>query len=175
MIHFNNPERLETALFLKENTMKKFWKKAQVCAECHFLQLICTSPGNLEKISRDLRNEQRDKIRKGNFKEVTWEGKCLFECYRKIWSEEMEGYRSPDGYNSINEKLQFEINEKPRKEFCFFWKYRPGMCYDAAKELQKRDYELNFARTDRRHAIIGLWIAAFALIANIVITIISSF
>jgi hypothetical protein len=139
-------------------------KKSAVCVNCHFLRIQFG-----EKCELTLKSKDRDSIRKGNFDDVT-ENKFVFECYRGVWSE---GYNGTEGFDKSKEARKKEINETPRKNFCFFWKYRPGMFLPAAEELQKRDYELEYARKDRCLTIWGLFIAAIALLANVIFNIIS--
>lgn len=47
------------------------------------------------------------------------------------------------------------------------------MFLDAAVELQKRDYELEYSRKDRHLTIRGLYIAAIALVVNLIFSIAS--
>jgi len=144
-------------------------RKKSVCANCHFLKLYTILPTNGSKDIRTLKSKDRDSIRKGNFEDVTWD-KYIFECHRGVWSE---GFNGREGFDRSKEKRQEMINETPRKNFCYFWKYRPGMFFPVAEELQKRDYELEYAAKDRRLAICGLFIAAIALLANLIFNIIS--
>jgi hypothetical protein len=140
--------------------------RKHVCSNCHFLKLN----GELKGIV--LNDERRAKIREGNFDIVNFYGKeepLFFMCHRGVWDE---GFNGRQGFDRSNDSRQKIINEDSRENFCFFWKYRPGMFFDSAVELQKRDYKLKYARKDRTLTILGLWIAALALIANIIITII---
>lgn len=76
-------------------------------------------------------------------------------CYMGVWDEGIIG-------NSNRNEI---INENVRKR-CFFYPYTPGMMFDAAKELQKREQEFRAIRTSNFYTRIGLWIAAGALLLN---------
>jgi len=143
--------------------------KKPVCANCHFLKLYTRMRQNGQTDIRAIKSKDRDSIRKGNFDEVTWK-EYLFECHRGVWCE---GFNGSEGLNRSKESRQKEINDTPRENFCYFWEYRAGMFFDAAVELQKRDYELEYAAKDRRLTIWGLFIAAIALLANVIFNIIS--
>ena len=86
-------------------------------------------------------------------------------CYMSVWDTGIDP--------SLNEKLSKIINEN-REDSCFFRKYYHGMNLKAAKVLQER--EAAYAKFERsfKNAKLGIWIAALALVSNIIITIISS-
>ena len=79
-------------------------------------------------------------------------------CAYGVWDQ---------GYNFDMSKIQDELVEKDRKNFCFFWKYRPGMFLPAAKILQEREAQARDSSKDRKLTIWGLWIAATALGVNV--------
>jgi len=73
-----------------------------------------------------------------------------------------------EGYTpELRQGRRQTIVETPRKDFCFFFEHRDGMLFPAAKTLQEREAQFKEAARDRRHTIIGLWIAALALLASV--------
>ena len=85
-------------------------------------------------------------------------------CHFGVWDE---------GVKKLDNKERYEtIVKKNRKNFCFFWEYRHGMLFQAAETLQKREEDRWVRRKERIIAIIGLWIAAIGLLANVIIKII---
>jgi len=64
------------------------------------------------------------------------------------------------------------ITKDERRGFCFFWEYRGGMLIPAAKELEERQSQREKANREHRFARIGLWIAALALVAQVVLRVI---
>jgi hypothetical protein len=147
-------------------------KKREVCANCHFLKLLRTVGGTKSKEQAreeiNLEGKDRDNVRKGNFDVVLkeWGGEAvtvIFKCHFQVWDE---------GYHGSAVPLPKKIYETSRKDNCFFWEHRPYMLMPAAEELQNRDYELNFVKEDRKHAICSLRIAAIALVFSIIFNII---
>ena len=81
-------------------------------------------------------------------------------CHFGVWDE---------GYEPGNEKRFERIVNTERKDFCFYWRHRPGMLLPAAETLQKREAESKEAARDRKLALVGLWIAALALFADVIL------
>jgi hypothetical protein len=71
-----------------------------------------------------------------------------------------------EGYGTGVDSRRQVIIKSDRRGFCFFWPFRPGMFFPAGEVLQKREWELAQAKRDRLLTIIGLWIAALALVAD---------
>ena len=55
------------------------------------------------------------------------------------------------------------------REDCFFWPYQPAMVFSVARELQKRDQECRELKRSHLYTQVGLWIAAFALLSDVII------
>jgi hypothetical protein len=86
-------------------------------------------------------------------------------CYLGVWDE---------GVNFDVAKRAEVIARTDRRGFCFFWPARPGMLLPAARLLQEREAQAREASRDRRLALIGLWIAAAALVVNVALTVASA-
>jgi len=125
----------------------------QTCLDCNFL----VKTFRQEHVFT-LSDKDKENIRKNDF--TTFENYGL-SCYMGVWAQ---------GVDSFNIGDRFEvIANVERKNFCFFRKYTPGMLLPAAKILQERESADSAASRDRRLTIMGLWIAAVALIANLVV------
>lgn len=126
----------------------------QVCINCHFfVKYFNSSNGN--RIANVSSGDDRDKIRKGEPNRDF--GLC---CDFGVWDE---------GFNFDKKKIQEILLKTDRQDFCFYWAYRPGMLTPAAKILQERDAKNRETSRERKLAIVGLWIAASALIANVLL------
>ncbi len=75
--------------------------------------------------------EERDAARKGDY---SWHKRttslCNLGCHHKVWSE---------GYNFDFDKRHEFIVQTDRTDFCFFFRFRPGMLLPAAEKLQQRE------------------------------------
>ena len=121
----------------------------KTCVDCHFF--FKESDRHKFVISED----SRDKCRNGNF---TWrKASESLGCYHGVWDQ---------GVQPLSVDLENEIRHKKREGFCFFWRHRPGMLFQAATVLQKRESEATEASLDRRLTIGGLWIAGIGLLIN---------
>lgn len=128
----------------------------QHCVDCEFFAEI---QGPLsDKTVLEISEKEREASRKNDY---TWvlPGSVL-ACERGVWH----------GGNIDKGKHHREIVEVNRRGFCFWWKNRPGMLTPAAEILQKREEDERHASRDRRLTIVGLWIAALALLANVCLT-----
>ena len=130
-----------------------FTKRKQICADCHFFsKRYPTAEGGL---LLDISPDEREKSRQGDF---SWkEDKYSLECNYSVWDE---------GYDFQSSQLKEVISETNRRNFCFFWKHHPGMLFPAARTLQEREAEESKRSRERKLTIVGLWIAAIALLAN---------
>ena len=134
------------------------------CAECHFLTKIPLpvlreddGTSSIDDSDRTLNVQERERLRK---RDLDWLGRLeTLGCHFGVWGE---------GPVTLE-----ELAETDRTDFCFFWKHRPGMLFPAAEILQKREADNREAARDRRLTIIGLWVAVFALLAQIVLTLAS--
>jgi len=122
----------------------------QTCAECHFLTAYIPrfdprrhaeqTPGQRQELMNGIVGKNRHPA-----------------CYFGVWNSAKK---------ALTTSLPELITQVERKDFCFFWPYRPGMLFEAAEILQKREVERAESAKDRRHTIWGLWIAAVALAVN---------
>lgn len=124
----------------------------EACIRCHFLER------SIERSPFGVVDEQRTAILNDDY---SWLHDSPLSCYMGVWDE---GY-TPE----LRQMRRKTIVETPRKDFCFYFEHRPGMLFPAAKTLQEREAQLREAARDRRHTIIGLWIAATALIVSVLV------
>lgn len=101
----------------------------------------------------DVAWDQRDSIRNDDYSFI--DSQSILACYLGVWNE---------GYTAKKNQRRKTIIETNRKDFCFFWRYRPGMLFPAAQLLQEKEIINQGAAKDRHYTIIGLWIAATALV-----------
>ena len=123
----------------------------QACVNCHFLM----QQGNGHKFEVTL--QDRESIRKKDYSSFD---NVSLGCYFGVWDE---------GHNFARERRHEVMVATNRKDFCFYWSYRPGMFFPAAEVLQKREADNRESSRDRLLTIIGLWIAAIALAVGVVI------
>lgn len=138
----------------------------KLCVNCHFLTLTSKNLNDDSIYITTPNISDRKELMKGNFEII--EKPFSLSCYFKVWSE---GY-SPEKEGKAND-MKYIINKFNRKNFCFFWKYRPNMLFPAAEKLQEREYNLKQTAKDRMYTRIALYIAAGALALNIVINLIA--
>lgn len=135
--------------------MKRKKKLKQTCLDCHFFVKTYE-----QKHIWLMTNDQRDYMRSnGNLGSHN-----RLSCAMGVWDEGLSDFNNKEEYNIIA--------NTERKNSCFFWKYTPGMLLPAAKILQEREAANKAASRDRLLTIIGLWIAALALAADIIINLI---
>jgi hypothetical protein len=111
-------------------------------------------------------NEQeRAAVRRGDFE---WHDSSpaavALSCRMNVWDQGVAGFPHEDRY-----KL---LVDTERRAYCFFRAFQPGMLFLAAEELQRRESATAEARQERRLTIIGLWIAAAALLVGAIIDVI---
>lgn len=128
---------------------------AEACVSCHFFTKEYRGDGNRPMIS-DVAKEIRDRARGGDYGWI--EDHYTLSCSFGVWDE---------GYNFAPAKRHEVLVKTNRSGFCFFWPHRPGMLLPAARILQERSAALRETWRDRRYAIIGLWIAGIALLAEV--------
>jgi hypothetical protein len=119
------------------------------CVNCHFL--VVADPNGYV-----VGNDRRARIRKRDY---LWLDSGFLACDFGVWHEGM-------GQPTDSDHRHTTIVTTNRKDFCFFWKYHPGMQSPAAKELQKREADNREASRDRRLTVIGLWVATIALVVD---------
>ena len=136
------------------------FRKAQACRDCHFLikELPTQDPVH-HPYQSHVTPEERRSLTNNDYGWVT--GDYFLRCSMGVWDE---------GYGTQLEERRKTIVETNRRSYCFFWPFRPGMFLQAAETLQRREWELAEARRDRMLTIVGLWIAAVALVADLLWT-----
>lgn len=126
--------------------------KKQACVDCHFL--MKSGFGARLGVS----TQDRAALRRGD---CALEDFWSLGCYMGVWDE---GHKS-----AKRDRLQ-TIVEIDRHRFCLFWPFRSGMLFTAGQVLQERESASADAKRDRLLTIIGLWIAALALVAQLIVT-----
>jgi len=132
----------------------------QTCADCHFFVKQCRSPPDLTLLVSDVSKEERHKAKVNDFSWVQAYNRLA--CHFGVWDE---------GFKFDPQNRNLVIAQTERHDFCFFWQYKVGMLIPAAVELQKRESETRELSRDRRLTLCGLWIAAIALVVNVLLTI----
>ena len=136
-------------------------KHKQNCVDCHFLAkdrpdyyYAKKHFNSLEKfveisaIERDqARNEEYSWIQNENYTTLV----CAFGVFESL------------EHNNVIHQI---IAQTDRRNFCFYWKYRPTLLISAAKILQEREAKNRDAEHDRSLTRRGLRIATFALFIN---------
>ena len=147
-------------------------KPKQYCVDCHFLardrhdyNYAKNHFNSLEKfveisaIERDqARNEEYSWIQNENYTTLV----CAFGVFESL------------EHNNVITDHQL-IAQTDRRNFCFYWKYRPTLLISAAKILQEREAKNRDSARDRHLTLYGLWIAAIALVANVVLKLVELF
>ena len=85
-------------------------------------------------------------------------------CYFSVWDIGIK-HTLADSLNDI-------IDEN-RKRTCFFRPAQQGMSFEAAKILQEREAQNAQLRRSNLYTQIGLWIAALALVANVLVAVVA--
>ena len=127
----------------------------QACVGCHFF--VKEYRENRPPLTFAVDAREREASRAGDY---SWHKDYqALACYMGVWDE---------GVGEFNLSPKHDlIVETERSGFCFFWQYRPGMLMGAAKILQERESSDREASRDRRLTVIGLWIAAVALLISL--------
>jgi len=141
--------------------MFSLWK--QTCVDCHFF--VQEARGLSDRpITLEITEDKRRNARAGDY---SWHKEhYAIACDFAVWDE---------GHNFDRSRQHQILTQTDRRGVCFFWRHRPGMLLPAARILQQREAEAHEARKDRRLAIIGLWIAAFALLVDVYLRIAERF
>ena len=137
----------------------------QACVDCHFFikDWRDTRPTTIFVVTEAERRACRNR-------DFSWHDEVkapvALACYMGVWDQ---------GVGEFDKGKRYElVVENERRGFCFFWRHRPGMLLGAAKELQEREMAADEARQDRRLILVGLWIAALALLADVVLQLVKS-
>ena len=132
----------------------------QSCVNCHFFTENHATPDGLHPL--DVNKEKRSKAKENDFSWLT--RISTPNCSRLVWSEGA-GARAADRFHTIV--------ETDRKNFCFFFPWRPGMLLPAAELLEKQTAEAKEAKKDRRWIAYGVWVAVVALIMQTILGVIA--
>jgi hypothetical protein len=81
-------------------------------------------------------------------------------CHLGVWDAGIDP--------SITSRLGAILTQN-RRHFCFFIEVHEGMSFQSAKELQHRREENAQLKRTNRYAVVGLWIAALALLASLLL------
>lgn len=135
---------------------------SQSCVNCHFLQKsYVRHGGEASEANFHVSAEERELVKREDY---SWHQRTKqlynLECFMDVWTE---------GYQFDHSKLHNVLVETDRRHFCFFWKFRPGMLMPAARTLQERDAAHRRASRDRRLTLIALFIAAIALLVDVIL------
>lgn len=134
------------------------------CVDCHFFEITRLVAGHA-RIAGVVGEADRDLARKNKFEEwapVDDDATAnILGCHLGVWQETFSPNRPKEGRYD-------EVVVKNRND-CFFWPYRPHMGLEAAKTLEKREYDAREAARDRRETIRGLRLATFGLIITAVV------
>lgn len=132
------------------------FKREQHCLSCHFFVQQERIKGTDDTAFLDVKHSHREAAQKNDFSWVQLPTRLA--CYFGVWDE---------GFRSDTRNRHQIICSEDRNDFCFWWRYRPGMLLPAAKVLQERESNQREAARDRRLTIWGLWVAAIALAADV--------
>jgi len=132
----------------------------QACVDCHFFvnrSEIVTAVGT-QIFNSPVEDTEREAARRNDFE---WAREDIdstgLQCHFLVW----HASTAPGGYFQT-------IIKTERKGFCFFWPYHPGMLLAAAETLQRREVEDEKTQGERRLTRWGVWIAAGALLVNLI-------
>ena len=146
----------------------------QYCIDCHFLAGMNIST-NTKEITEDVRVHIRNKNDGSNEYHKKFYQNGHLCCFFNVWDRQQKilPQEKLDILDISNQKtieyLKKEINQTPRENYCFFWKYRPGMSFEAAKVLQKRESNNREASIDRKHTKTSLRMAMVAIIVTAIL------
>ena len=125
-------------------------KPKPCCKNCHFLaKTHIGSNGHEHRFSWD--TDDRSKYHLADH--------YVAECAKGVWSERIDP--------TLKDRLK-EVLLQPRKDDCFFIEEHPGMSFQAAYELFRIRNDNRQLKRGYRLTQIGLWIAALALVANVI-------
>ena len=129
------------------------------CKNCHFLTKLHVFKKEEGLGTSFITWDEEDRE---NFSPL--KNNLLVYCKKEIW-------HSPSGSRNISQLGRDLTND--RKDECYFIEYRERMGFEAADELQRRQYETRQFNRALRHTQIGLWIAAGGLMASLVFQILT--
>jgi hypothetical protein len=140
----------------------------EICANCHFLAGRTLRAAGVPP--NCLSEEERAPLRNGDYS-IVKSGTVLLNCHLGVWSlPAAAGQNDVVGY--LTPQIRKEIFDTDRREFCFYLPHHPGMGLAAGEILEKRKSEARESKRQHKLALWGLWIAAVALAAQVVLTVI---
>ena len=133
------------------------------CIHCHFFSKSYPEENTGRELVFSLNKEERDSLSKDP--DSFDRGWYSLKCQMGVWDE---------GVSPVEATEDKVLLTQNRKYNCFFLPYRKSMLFKAAIELQKRGEENRQLKTSYKMTIIGLWLAATALVVNAIIAISSA-
>jgi hypothetical protein len=122
------------------------------CINCHFF----TKEYNQNSL--EILDAERESIKKDDFTPI--KDHYSLCCHYGVWDE---------GHNFDKRSRYKVIVQTNREDSCFFFKHRPGMFLPAARILYEKEAMLRETSQERKLTLIGIWIAAIALIINAIL------
>jgi hypothetical protein len=127
---------------------------------------------NTKEITEDVRVHIRNKNDGSNEYHKKFYQNGHLCCFFNVWDRQRK-ILPQEKLDISNQKtieyLKKEINQTPRENYCFFWKYRPGMSFEAAQVLQKRESDNREASKDRKYTEKSLRMAMVAIIVTAIL------
>jgi hypothetical protein len=133
---------------------------SQNCVNCHFLQKWAYGKGGEEQ-KVIVEGMERQNVATHTF----WArgGGGDLECYFGVW----------DGGSDFARQVGYkEVVQTDRRDFCFFWPYRPNMGVKAAEILQERAARQRYTGRLQFRIIVALYVVAGALALDIILRVI---
>jgi len=130
------------------------------CVSCHFFGKKTLRPAN--DLEQSVSEDERRQLQANDFSFIA-DDNVLPGCQMKVWTSVWKVNKT---------KLIEEVITTDRKNFCFYWPYRPGMAFLAAQTLQKRAAETKEAAHDRKLVIYSLWLAVIALFVQAILAVV---
>jgi len=121
------------------------------CRHCHFLMKTSRSDNGTEHRFCWSADDRANGAVKSHYSRA---------CYFGVWDCGIE----PGLENNF-----VHVIDVSRKGSCFFMPMNPGMSFPAAKILQERAAQNAALKRSNLYTRIGLWIAALALVANLIL------
>ncbi len=136
--------------------------RRRACVDCHFfVKEVAADAGKHSRYH--VTADHRGLARNGDFSWMT--DHTVICCDFGVWDS---------GYSLAYSDRKPTIVETDRTDQCFFWPFNPGMLLPAGRTLQERAAAAKESSRDRRLTIVGLFIAAGALVANLVLRVLST-
>jgi len=132
------------------------------CLNCAFFSKLSIS--GEQRFPNVVSRRERENIKNTNdvnsvFDLFPSETPTSLSCYKDVWDEGID--------TTLQERRKETIIEMIRDNFCFYYPYQSGMGVKAAEKLECRESMQKGASVDRKHVIVGLWIAALGLLFNV--------